>query len=86
MVMHTYTLLSLTMKINLFAVSFLHSMIYRLSKHHSQNVLSGHMTGGRGHDLSLARQMLVFILHKGKKDEDLLQVIIVSFFFFVHFL
>ena len=54
-------------------------MIYRLSKHHSQNVLHGHMTGGSGHDLSLARQMLVFILHKGKKDEDLLQVII--FFF-----
>ena len=49
--------------------------IDRLSKYNLQCVLRGHIIGNRGHDLSLARRMLIYILHTGKRDEDLLQVI-----------
>ena len=51
----------------------------RLSKHHLQHVLQCQTTGSRGHDLSLARQMLLFILYTGKKDQDLIQVCLTAF-------
>ncbi|KAK3606262.1 hypothetical protein CHS0354_037938 [Potamilus streckersoni] len=50
----------------------------RLAKHQFQGLLSSshHVTGGRGHDLSLARRALIHILVKLNKDLDLVQTII----------
>ena len=48
---------------------------HRLSKHHLQHVLQQcQLTGSRGHDLSMARQILLSILVAGKKDQELMQV------------
>ncbi|KAL3865870.1 hypothetical protein ACJMK2_043219 [Sinanodonta woodiana] len=51
----------------------------RLAKHQFQRYLScssHHVTGGRGHDLSLARRALIYIVFKLNKDLDLVQAIV----------
>ncbi|XP_053375489.1 tetratricopeptide repeat protein 37-like [Mercenaria mercenaria] len=48
----------------------------RLAKHQLKKILDSHVTGSKGHDLSIARQALIHILVNTKKDSDLIQSIL----------